>query len=210
MNMASGAMSHSGALTAREDPADSFLSRRLGAPPAFSVDDSFEWKGARVSRLENALVRAVLTASLIAGTAACGPGMSPAGDAGQSAGSWFPDTFAPATPYPAYTNYNPNTTLASDVGLDECRVPVSTLANNVHPSKVAVAANGDVWAVTGCGLFRSRDEGRTYQTIETPDAIFSQALTVDGDSIYIGTLSGLYISRDGGATFTHSLSIAKA
>ncbi len=67
-----------------------------------------------------------------------------------------------------------------------------------------------VYAATGQGLYRSTDRGRSWQRLffaasHREQGVLSVALTPDGQRLLIGTVAGLAISSDAGATWTFAL-----
>ena len=67
-------------------------------------------------------------------------------------------------------------------------------------SNLKVAPEGTVYAGGNGGLFRSRDRGRTFETLRTEE-VDGLDLTPDGRTLYISGSDGVLASPDGGTTF---------
>ena len=67
-------------------------------------------------------------------------------------------------------------------------------------SNLEVASDGTVYAGGVGGLFRSRDRGRTFETLRTEE-VDGLALTPGGGTLYVSGSDGVLASRDGGTTF---------
>ena len=64
--------------------------------------------------------------------------------------------------------------------------------------------DGDAYAATTSGLFRSADEGRTWTDLDVPrEEVYSVVASPDGEYLYAGTHPAhLYVSTDDGETWT--------
>jgi hypothetical protein len=63
---------------------------------------------------------------------------------------------------------------------------------------------------SACGLHTTADGGQTFQPSGyrfSPNSVSEKALYKDGNNIYVGTQEGLFVSRDGGATFRQTFSM---
>lgn len=83
----------------------------------------------------------------------------------------------------------------------EMDLPHGDFHNTGPTYNLAVHPDGDVFAATAQGPYRSSDDGNTWHVVDNlPSNIY--ALSVASDGGILAGASGMYRSRDGGATWT--------